>query len=232
MSERSKYSRVYWRILQDDEFEGIRANEARVGAWTLMLLAADMAWPAPAYIPPVLTRKSVTALAEAGLIEPLSGGRFTLRGLDKERDLRKSAATRDPVGTQTGPRRDPDGRVDKTSNRQAETRRDEQDARDSLDTYHELTGWRPWNIWSGDKLRGAIGEYTDAKVDAALRAEYKAKPDRDTLLNRTLDRLAREAEQARRERKDKPRAAKAPIDNDELQRVRRELSVLPQKEAS
>lgn len=241
MSERAAYSRVYWSIVDDAKFETVYDNDNHLASWLRLLLIADQSHPSSAYLPANVRKTSIAALADVGLIDLLPRNRFRVHGLDAERERRRIAATsRPPMGTtrvpdgdRTVPGRGPlipgtQGlRRDETS-----TRRDEDVARDSLDTYHELTGWRPWNIWSGDKLRGAITEYTDEKVDAALRTEYAAKPDRDTLLNRTLDRLAREAEQAKRERKEKPRAAKTPIDNEELQRVRRELSVLPRKEAS
>lgn len=73
--------------------------------------------------------------------------------------------------------------------------------RDSLDTYHELTLYRPWGEFSGDKLKVAINDYGDSTVEAALRAEYGADIDRKTLLNRCLARLARDADRKRTERK-------------------------------
>lgn len=76
---------------------------------------------------------------------------------------------------------------------------------DALDTYHELTLYRPWGVWSGDKLRGAIVDYGDATVSAALRAEHDVDPNRGSLLDRALARLAKDAERTKRERKDKPR---------------------------
>lgn len=79
--------------------------------------------------------------------------------------------------------------------------------RDCLDTYHELTRWRPWGIWSGDKLKGAASEYGDDNVSSALRAEAAVDADRNTLLDRSLARLARETEHNRRV-KPKPRLVK------------------------
>jgi hypothetical protein len=77
--------------------------------------------------------------------------------------------------------------------------------RDCLDTYHDLTMFQPWGKWPGDKLKGAITEYGDAVVDAALRAEHSGDPDRKTLLDRTLARLARDADRAKEAKKAAPK---------------------------
>lgn len=84
--------------------------------------------------------------------------------------------------------------------------------RDSLDTYHELTGFRPWGVWSGDALKGAIAEYGDAEVETALREEHAAGAGRDDLMKRSLARLAKEADRARSERVTKPKPVKPPFD--------------------
>lgn len=76
--------------------------------------------------------------------------------------------------------------------------------RDALDTYHELTRWRPWGAWSGKALSKAIVEYTNPAVDAALRHAYDDDPDRDTLMDRAFAKLARDAEKAKAARP-KPR---------------------------
>jgi hypothetical protein len=95
-------------------------------------------------------------------------------------------------------------------------------ARDSLDRYHELTGFRPWGQFSGDALRGAANDYGDAAVLVALDAEYAVDTDRNTLLRRTQARLARDAERATRA----PRASRARprlVDDAEKQAVLRDL---------
>lgn len=241
MSERAAYSRVYWSIVDDPKFETVYDNDNHLASWLRLLLIADQSHPSSAYLPANVRKASVVILADVGLIDLLPRNRFRVHGLDAERERRRIAATSRPPTVTT---RVPDG--DRTVTERGplvpgttglrrdedKTRRDEEDARDCLDTYHELTGWRPWGVFSGDKLRGAIVDYTDAKVDAALRAEHHASADRKTLLDRTLARLARDAERARHEAKSKPRPVKPKVDNDELQRVRRELSVLPSQEAS
>lgn len=197
MSDRAKYSRVYWRVLEDTEFDGIRSSVAHFGAWTLMLLAADMSWPTPAYVPPIVPRRSVDALCANGLIELLDGGRFRLRGIDKEREARKSAATRDPVGTHLGAKRDPDGRVDKTS--KAETRQDEHTDKagarvdeDPASTYWALTGRFPTEktlAWIDD----LVSRFGMAAVDRALAGAHIEDRSTQTLLGRAQDKLRAEA---------------------------------------
>lgn len=88
--------------------------------------------------------------------------------------------------------------------------------RDCLDTYHELTGYRPWGQWSGDKLREAVADYGDADVDFALRSEATADADRKTLLDRTLARLARSADKTRQQRRAerKPRVMRVVSDDE------------------
>lgn len=194
MSDRAKYSRVYWRVLDDDEFDGIRSNESRFGAWTLMLLAADMSWPTPAYIPPVVTRKSVEALAEAGLVELLSGGRFKLRGIDKERGMRSDTGRNaSAVRWHSDPPREPDanGMPRQDEQRREETSRDE-GARADLDAFllvkrraptprqrqlldgilerHDLTG----PAWAADIML----RHPDDPIGAVLQADREWREER------------------------------------------------------
>jgi hypothetical protein len=96
---------------------------------------------------------------------------------------------------------------------------------DSLDAYYELTGYRPWGQWSGDKLRVAIRDFGDAATETALRAEHKANPERQKLLDRTLARLARDAEKARLAREPaKVTRASAKIDKARYDAIRAELA--------
>ena len=126
------YSRVYWTVLDDARFDGIRDNMAHLGTWLLLLLVADMAHPAPAFLPPA-PRKSVAALRDVGLIELMGGGRYRVHGLAAERDRRSSvgiagASARWSDGNanamRTQTERNAIPMLDET--RQAKTRRDKQ----------------------------------------------------------------------------------------------------------
>lgn len=125
------YSRVYWTVLDDGRFDGIRDNMAHLGTWLLLLLVADMAHPAPAFLPPV-PRKSIAALGAVGLIELMGGGRYRVHGLAAERDRRSSvgnagASARWSDGNANAMRthNDPNARRDETSKDETRARQDE-----------------------------------------------------------------------------------------------------------
>ena len=156
MSERAPYSRVYWTIRSDDRLAAVYADDRHLATWLRLLMAADMAWPAPADMPSSVRKSSVQALVDAGVVSLCGGGMFTFHGLDAERGRRRLAATRNrlgqdpdgpaggpspsPVAPQPGPRRDPDGLStpgrSRDEPRRAETSRD--DARDSGDRRADL----------------------------------------------------------------------------------------------
>lgn len=126
MSDRAPYSRVYWSVMDDPKFDGIREDVRLFGSWSLLLIVADMAHPAPAYLPRTVPAKAVRQLADCGLVDLLAGHRFRIHGLDAERTRRRIAATNpDPSGTPKGPKRDPNGSQAKQSKDETEQRRDE-----------------------------------------------------------------------------------------------------------
>lgn len=118
MSERAPYSRVYWSVMDDPKFDGVREDMRHFGSWTLLLIVADMAWPAPAFLPRSVPKASVSLLVETGLVDTLSGGRYRICGLDAERGRRRDAARTGPNRPPSGPRltpvRDPNGAQDET----------------------------------------------------------------------------------------------------------------------
>ncbi len=127
MSERAAYSRVYWSVMEDVKFDGIREDVRLFGSWSLLLVVADMAHPVPAYLPRTVPKMAVDKLAGVGLIDLLPGHRYRVHGLDAERERRRTAATnRVPPGTRMVPRRDLNGAQDETKTRRD---KDEADAR-------------------------------------------------------------------------------------------------------
>ena len=254
------YSRVYWRIVDDERFERIYADDHHLAAWLRLLLGADQSWPASAPLPSAVRRSSVTALVSCGLVELRQPGFYRVHGLDAERGRRASTASvaadarwrpsnadgmrphppSNADGMQSHPVSNAKGMLDET--RLDETRLDEtessassalvpldgeggpggDDDRDCLDTYHELTMWRPWGQYSGDALKGATASFGDVTVSTALRAEWTADKARDTLLKRTLTRLARDADRQRDVARTKPRTRKQ--DNAELMAESRKLA--------
>jgi hypothetical protein len=82
------YSRIYWSVMDDPKFDGIREDVAHFGSWSIMLVVAEMAYPASAFLPAFVPSASVDALSEVGLVERLTGQRFRICGLAKEREKR------------------------------------------------------------------------------------------------------------------------------------------------
>lgn len=122
--ERAPYSRVYWSVLDDQKFDTIRGDMRLFGAWSLMLLLADMSYPAPTFIPPTVPRRAVEALVDAGLVSLLPDKMYRIAGLATERERRSRAGGENAAarwtedGSQQGPNGGPEGMLD-------ETRRDE-----------------------------------------------------------------------------------------------------------
>lgn len=123
MSERAPYSRVYWSILDDPKFLGVRSKPIHLGSWLLLLVVADMAHPAPAFVPPTITKPSLRVLTDCGLIDLLPDGMFRVHGLDAERGKR-SESGRNASASRWHSERKANGmldetRLDKTSNTRA-----------------------------------------------------------------------------------------------------------------
>jgi 5-methylcytosine-specific restriction endonuclease McrA len=93
MSDRAPYSRVYWSVMDDPKFDGIREDLRLFGAWALLLILADMSYPAPAYFPRSTTPATVRKLADCGLIDLLTHGRYRMHGLEAERSRRSQSAS-------------------------------------------------------------------------------------------------------------------------------------------
>jgi len=86
------YSRVYWSIVDDPEFEGIFDDDAALALWLRLLLIADGAWPSSANLPRSAKARPLKALTDAGLVRLRPSGRFTIRGMDAERGKRQQSA--------------------------------------------------------------------------------------------------------------------------------------------
>ena len=210
MSERPPYSRIYWSVLDDPKFDAVRDDMRNFGAWALLLVLADMAWPAPAFLPPTVSRRSITVLEQAGLIDKLAGWRYRIHGLDKEREQRSNhaasaAAARWSNAPSNAPSSPPSNA--ETMPRQAETRRDETSTdtaraseSDPVVVYATLTnGWpSPKAV---DWIDSLTGEYGAGQTCAAL-AEA-AKEGRSGVIGRAkviLGTKARALSQAEKKR--------------------------------
>lgn len=200
MSERAPYSRVYWTVRGDDRLKTIYADDHHWATWNRLLLAADMAWPAPADLPANARRASLRALVDAGVIELLPGGLFRFHGLDAERGRRRVAATsRPPSGPRPVPERSPDGfhtqGLSRAEPSRAKTSRAEAPATedtDPADTYWTITGKYP----TEDCLRwidDLTGQFGALAVSSAVASCHMADGNARTLLGRVRDTLKRDA---------------------------------------
>lgn len=82
------YSRVYWSIVDDPMFERVYDNDHALATWLRMLLLADAMYPASA---PMTSRNpTVRLLIDCGLVIPKPGNRYSIRGLDAERERRSA----------------------------------------------------------------------------------------------------------------------------------------------
>jgi hypothetical protein len=196
MSERAPYSRVYWSVMEEPKFDGIREDPRLFGAWALLLIAADMSHPSPAYLIPTVPRASVTRLAEAGLIDLLDGFRYRVHGLDAERERRRTAATtRGPSGDRPVPVRDP--LADQAKQSKAETSR-AQAPRDPADIYWSLTGRYP-NTKTLGWIDELAGKYGAEPTIAAIANAHIRDSNAGTLLGRAQDILRAEARELDRQ---------------------------------
>lgn len=200
MSELGPYSRVYWSVLDDKKFDEIRADMRHFGSWSLMLVIADMAYPAPAFIPPTIPRQSLKALEDAGLVDLLPARMYRVRGLKKERERRSTpgrlgaaarwARTDNALPSES----DRNGHPMPAKKSIEETRqgRAEHTAREGLPhldeeairMLEEVTG-RPWSL-AGDKQ---LGEYDRLVGDhglAAVAGAFTAVADGKQLTARQL----------------------------------------------
>jgi len=182
-ARQNPYSRIYWSVMDDAKFDGIRENPRHFGSWALLLIVADMAWPAPAYIPATIPRSSIAALVDVGLVAALSGGRFRIHGLDSERGMRadharNAAASRwepssNAHGMQSHPTSNAEGmpRLDKTRQDEPSIARDglanlDRDALAALET----ASGHPASM-AGDKT---LNEYDRLVGDHGLPAVVAA----------------------------------------------------------
>lgn len=84
------YTRSYWRFA--DEFPDIYADDHHYALWCRLRDIADMAWPSAATLPAGTRRASLEALVKAELVIPQPGGRYRIRGMDKQRTARAESA--------------------------------------------------------------------------------------------------------------------------------------------
>jgi hypothetical protein len=121
--------------MDDPKFDGIRDDPRVFGSWVLLLLVADMAHPASAFIPPMVPRAAFRTLVASGLVDDLGAHRFRLHGLASERAKRSDSA-RNAAASRWQSGRSADGMPRRDETRKDETRQEKKsrdDARASSD---------------------------------------------------------------------------------------------------
>lgn len=183
MSDRRPYSRVYWEVMDDEKFDGVREDVRLFGSWSLLLVVADMAWPSPAFVPPTVPKAALAVLSERGLVDLMPGHRFKLRGLAAERTRRSDSARNAAAlrwqregNAETMPRR---GR-DEAEQSQAEQTREENDV---VHDYYRMTARFPNETIKG-WLERLSNEFGYDATSRKLGAEYLADTSLRTLLGR------------------------------------------------
>ena len=86
------YSRVYHTVINDVRFADVIGDDAAMGTWIKLLVAADAAWPASAFLPRWVRPKPLSVLTRAGIVE-VSGDLYRIHGLDPERETRAVRAS-------------------------------------------------------------------------------------------------------------------------------------------
>lgn len=242
-AERDPYSRVYWSILDDPKFADVVDDDCLLATWVRLLIVADMAWPASAWVPDSVDHDAVIELVEVGLVDRQPGGRFRIHGLDAERERRSSSArnaaasrwhsdrnaTAPKPALLDKPSKDEQSKAEHPAQAREEATAPAGADPDAADTYWSLTGRYP-----GDKVLAWVdrlaGEYGHAAVSAQLAAAHVEDRDSRTLLGRAEDRLRRDArvldlraQAAERERTNARRAARPAVDPQAAQAALREL---------
>jgi hypothetical protein len=215
------YSRVYWRIVDDERFADIYGSDAHLAAWLRLLLGADQAWPASAAIPASVRRASVKALADCGLVELRPGGFYRIHGLEAERSRRvahaeRAASIRHSSGDAHGTGEQPVSNAHGMP-RLVETSKDEEETsiatgEDAFADYYALTIRYPRGR-TEEWLKELVAEFGDGQVGKALAAEWSASTEIRTFLSRTEVHLRSMAHNAERERsRPKPKPVVTPED--------------------
>ena len=88
--DKGPYSRVYHSLIDDPDFDGVYESDRLFAMWTRLLMAADAFWPNSAPLPH--KSPALSSLIEKGIVIPLRGNRYTIKGLSAERERRSSSA--------------------------------------------------------------------------------------------------------------------------------------------
>jgi hypothetical protein len=114
MTTPRNYARVYYEIVDHPRFERVYQNPSALGVWLQLLLTADAMYPMN---PPMPSRNpTVRLLIASGLVIEKPGNRYSIRGLEAERE-RRSAVGRNASRVRHGSERNASGVPSKAEQR-------------------------------------------------------------------------------------------------------------------
>jgi hypothetical protein len=155
VTDRRPYSRVYHDAMDDPMFERVWNNDKALATWVRMLVMADAMYPVSA---PMTTRNpTVRMLIVVGLVIERPGGRYTIRGLEAERE-RRSAPGRTAAVKRWQYERNANAVPD-------ETRRDEKETSNGANAPQSTGSFMGFRPKAGEHL----GQHPDCGVCAPLR---------------------------------------------------------------
>jgi hypothetical protein len=134
------YSRVYHEIVEHPRFERVYGNPVALGTWLQLLLTADAMYPMPAPMPP--RTPTVRLLIDCGLLEERPGNRYSMRGLEDERERRSA------VGRNAAAMRWQSERIANPMPRREENRREEKTGANAPNG-SSFMGWRSKGLHDG-----------------------------------------------------------------------------------
>lgn len=92
------FVKVPHAIKSDATFAPIYGDNAVLGAWVKLLIAADSAHPSPAELPRSVTDDQLEVIVQAGLLEVLPGGLYLIPSLTEDREARTEKARQNGKG--------------------------------------------------------------------------------------------------------------------------------------
>jgi hypothetical protein len=112
------YARVYYEIVEHPRFERVYRNPSALGTWLQMLLTADAMHPMNPPMPP--RTPTVRLLIDTGLVIEKTGNRYSIRGLEAERE-RRSAVGRNAALVRHGSERNANALLEENSKEEKKT---------------------------------------------------------------------------------------------------------------
>ena len=160
MTAPRNYARVYYEIVDHPRFERVYRNPSALGTWLQMLLTADAMYPMTPPMPP--RNPTVRLLIDVGLVIQKPGNRYSMRGLEAERE-RRSAIGRNAAAVRHGSERN----ANALPAEQSKEKKEQSNGANAPES-GPFMGFRPKN---GEHL----GQHPDCSVCAPLRPAPKIR---------------------------------------------------------